>query len=70
MAKHKDFELETILEYKNNDGSRGWFVKVKNKKPKIENKVIKNILPALNNQKLSMTNSTSYLKNRIKKIFY
>ena len=42
--------------------------KVKNKKPKIENKVIKNILPALNNQKLSMTNSTSYLKNRIKKI--
>ena len=32
MAKHKDFELETILEYKNIDGSRGWFVKVKNKK--------------------------------------
>ncbi len=32
MAKHRDFELETILEYKNNDGSKGWFVKVKNKK--------------------------------------
>ncbi len=32
MAKSNDFELETILEYKNNDGSRGWFVKVKNKK--------------------------------------
>lgn len=32
MAKHRDFELETILEYKNNDGSKGWFVKIKNKK--------------------------------------
>ena len=42
--------------------------KVKNKKPKIEDKVIKSTLPALNNKKLSMTNSTSYLKNRIKKI--
>ena len=29
MAKHRDFELETILEYKNNDGSKGWFVKIK-----------------------------------------
>ena len=30
--KNKDFELETILEYKNQDGSKGWFVQVKSKK--------------------------------------
>ena len=32
MAKSNDFELETILEYKNQDGSRGWFILVKSKK--------------------------------------
>ena len=30
--KNKDFELETILEYKNQDGSRGFLVRVKPKK--------------------------------------
>ena len=32
IKKNKDFELETILEYKNQDGSKGWFVQVKPKK--------------------------------------
>ena len=32
IKKNKDFELETILEYKNQDGSKGWFVLVKPKK--------------------------------------
>jgi hypothetical protein len=30
--KDKDFELETTLEYKNPDGSRGWIVRIKPKK--------------------------------------
>lgn len=32
IKKNKDFELETILEYKNQDGSKGWFIKIKPKK--------------------------------------
>lgn len=32
IKKNKDFELETILEYKNQDGSRGFLVRVKPKK--------------------------------------
>ena len=30
--KDKDFELETTLEYKNPDGSRGWIIKIRSKK--------------------------------------
>ena len=29
--KNKDFELETVLEYKNQDGSRGYIIKIKPK---------------------------------------
>ena len=32
IKKNEDFELETILEYKNQDGSRGFLVRVKPKK--------------------------------------
>ena len=28
----KDYEFKTILEYKNNDGSRGWIIQIKEKK--------------------------------------
>tara|TARA_Y100000004_G_scaffold93073_1_gene104281 strand:+ start:102 stop:839 length:738 start_codon:yes stop_codon:yes gene_type:complete len=42
--------------------------KIKNKKSKTKNKVLKSILPVVSNQRLAMDNSTSYLKKRIKKI--
>mgnify|MGYP001166853344 CR=1 FL=1 len=29
--KDKNFELETTLEYKNKDGSKGWIVEIKPK---------------------------------------
>lgn len=32
ISKNKDFELETTLEYKNQDGSRGWIIIIKPKK--------------------------------------
>ena len=32
--QNKDFELKTVLEYKNSDGSRGWLVQIKPKNGK------------------------------------
>jgi len=35
--KRDDFELKTVLEYKHDDGTRGWLVEVRSKDEKRQN---------------------------------